>query len=144
MFTFLLLSEQGLPVRYHIHSQAQSLGLYVREENDGEYEGHCWPGSSSWIDYMNPEARKWWASKFAYDQYQGSTDSLFIWNDMNEPSVFNGPEVTMRKTAKYVHFSKQGSLTHDLVRKFFPLTQNSFVIDTTGDGNIEMFIISMV
>ena len=28
---------------------------------------------------------------------QGSTKYLFVWNDMNEPSVFNGPEITMQK-----------------------------------------------
>lgn len=30
---------------------------------------------------------------------QGSTPSLFLWNDMNEPSVFGGPEQTMPKDA---------------------------------------------
>lgn len=30
---------------------------------------------------------------------QGSTPSLFVWNDMNEPSVFDGPEQTMPKDA---------------------------------------------
>lgn len=30
---------------------------------------------------------------------QGSTPSLFVWNDMNEPSVFSGPELTMPKDA---------------------------------------------
>uniref|UniRef100_A0ABI7YRB8 Glycoside hydrolase family 31 N-terminal domain-containing protein n=1 Tax=Felis catus TaxID=9685 RepID=A0ABI7YRB8_FELCA len=29
----------------------------------------------------------------------GSTDILYIWNDMNEPSVFRGPELTMQKNA---------------------------------------------
>lgn len=29
----------------------------------------------------------------ALQVYQGSTKNLYIWNDMNEPSVFNGPEV---------------------------------------------------
>lgn len=51
---------------------------------------------------MSPDTRKWWASKFSYDSYKGSTDSLYTWNDMNEPSVFNGPEVTMKKSAVYV------------------------------------------
>ena len=32
---------------------------------------------------------------------QGSTLSLFTWNDMNEPSVFNGPEVTMHKDCRH-------------------------------------------
>jgi alpha-glucosidase (family GH31 glycosyl hydrolase) len=29
--------------------------------------------------------------------YAGSAENLFIWNDMNEPSVFTGPEITMNK-----------------------------------------------
>lgn len=31
--------------------------------------------------------------------FQGSTPSLFVWIDMNEPSVFDGPEQTMPKDA---------------------------------------------
>jgi alpha 1,3-glucosidase len=41
--------------------------------------------------------RDYWAAQFAFDKYQGSTPSLYTWNDMNEPSVFNGPEITMQK-----------------------------------------------
>ena len=28
-------------------------------------------------------------------------ENLYTWNDMNEPSVFNGPEVTMHKDAMH-------------------------------------------
>ena len=45
----------------------------------------------------SPKVRDWWASNFNPSQYKGSTDSLYTWNDMNEPSVFNGPEVSMDK-----------------------------------------------
>lgn len=82
---------------YPIHSEATSKGLYVKTKDGGDFEGHCWPGSSSWIDFTSPEARTWWATKFALHNYQGSTLDLFTWNDMNEPSVFNGPETTMHK-----------------------------------------------
>ncbi|XP_058149987.1 neutral alpha-glucosidase C isoform X2 [Dasypus novemcinctus] len=34
-----------------------------------------------------------------WTSHMGSTDILFIWNDMNEPSVFRGPEQTMQKNA---------------------------------------------
>ena len=44
-------------------------------------------GDSSWIDFFNPEVRDWWASKFALDQYKGSTPTLSVWNDMNEVRV---------------------------------------------------------
>ena len=53
----------------------------------------CPLGTSSWVDYTAPCAREWWAQQFSHDKYKGSTPSLFTWNDMNEPSVFNGPEV---------------------------------------------------
>ena len=41
--------------------------------------------------------REWWSAKFNYDQYTGTNEHVFTWNDMNEPSVFNGPEITMHK-----------------------------------------------
>ena len=53
----------------------------------------CWPGSSSYLDMLNPEVRAWWAQQFALSKYKGSTPNLYVWNDMNEPSVFTGPEV---------------------------------------------------
>jgi hypothetical protein len=53
----------------------------------------CWPGASSYLDVTNAVVRDWWADQFFLDKYQGSTQHLYIWNDMNEPSVFNGPEV---------------------------------------------------
>ncbi len=53
----------------------------------------CWPGSSSYLDVLNPEVRAWWATNFLPGGYPGATKHLYIWNDMNEPSVFNGPEV---------------------------------------------------
>lgn len=33
--------------------------------------------------------------------YPHFTDHLHVWNDMNEPSVFNGPEQSMRKALKH-------------------------------------------
>ena len=41
--------------------------------------------------------------------YEGSTKNLYIWNDMNEPSVFNGPEVgTTRSTQPTIPWSQWG------------------------------------
>lgn len=69
----------------------------MKQPSGPDYEGWCWPGQSSWVDYTNPDARKWWADKFKLDNYKHSTEALYVWNDMNEPSVFNGPEITMPK-----------------------------------------------
>lgn len=84
---------------YAVHSEATSKGLYIKDKHGGDLDGWCWPGSSSYLDFTAPHVREWWADRFSLDNYQGSTLNLFTWNDMNEPSVFNGPEVSMDKDA---------------------------------------------
>jgi alpha 1,3-glucosidase len=82
---------------YHIVDELTKKDLAIHNKDGQIYEGWCWPGSSHWIDCFNPAAIKWWISLFKYDTFKGSAKNLFIWNDMNEPSVFNGPETTMPK-----------------------------------------------
>jgi alpha-glucosidase (family GH31 glycosyl hydrolase) len=77
--------------------RAGAQGYFVKDANGGDFEGHCWPGGSSWLDYLSPTVRDYWASRFLTSNYVGSTEHLYTWNDMNEPSVFNGPEITMQK-----------------------------------------------
>lgn len=91
-------SESG----YYVHDQALAQDMYIKNKDGGVYVGHCWPGSVSYLDFLNPKVREFWADKFALDQYKGSTTNLFTWNDMNEPSVFNGPETTMQKDSKHM------------------------------------------
>eukprot|EP00271_Cylindrocystis_brebissonii_P014518 TRINITY_DN35889_c0_g1_i1.p1 TRINITY_DN35889_c0_g1~~TRINITY_DN35889_c0_g1_i1.p1 ORF type:complete len:951 (-),score=112.34 TRINITY_DN35889_c0_g1_i1:430-3234(-) len=87
---------------YALHQESTQLGYYVKDKNGNDFDGWCWPGSSSYLDMLSPKIRSWWADKFSLQNYKGSTPILHIWNDMNEPSVFNGPEVTMPKDN--VHF----------------------------------------
>jgi len=82
---------------YHIVDELKSKDLAVKNKDGNIYEGWCWPGSSHWIDAFNPLAIKWWTGLFKYDALKGFLPNTFIWNDMNEPSVFNGPETTMPK-----------------------------------------------
>ncbi|KAF9585987.1 hypothetical protein BGW38_010628 [Lunasporangiospora selenospora] len=83
---------------YKVFKEGSDLDIYIKnKDGTSDFEGWCWPGSSQWIDFYNPKARDYWASRFQYDNYEGSTGALFTWNDMNEPSVFNGPEITIPK-----------------------------------------------
>ncbi|KAJ2891410.1 putative glycoside hydrolase family 31 protein [Zalerion maritima] len=82
---------------YYITDNAKSKDLLVHNKNNDVYEGHCWPGGSHWLDAFNPAAIEWWKEQFKYDKFIGSAPNQFTWNDMNEPSVFNGPETTMPK-----------------------------------------------
>ena len=69
---------------YHIFKDAKDLDLYVKTSTGADFEGWCWPGSSQWLDYLNPKCRDYWANKFLFSAYNGSTTSLYTWNDMNE------------------------------------------------------------
>ncbi|OWK09935.1 hypothetical protein Celaphus_00006335 [Cervus elaphus hippelaphus] len=84
---------------YSVYAKAKEQGFFVKNHEGGDFEGVCWPGLSSYLDFTNPKVREWYSSLFAFSVYQGSTDILYIWNDMNEPSVFKGPEQTMQKNA---------------------------------------------
>ncbi|XP_056602114.1 neutral alpha-glucosidase AB isoform X1 [Triplophysa dalaica] len=112
---------------YKIHSEIRSKNLYVKNKDGGDYEGWCWPGNAGYPDFTNPDMRAWWSSMFAYDQYEGSMENQYIWNDMNEPSVFNGPEVTMHKDALH------GVWEHRDVHNLYGL----YVQKATADGLIQ-------
>jgi mannosyl-oligosaccharide alpha-1,3-glucosidase len=80
---------------YTVSEELKSKSLEIKNKDSNTFEGWCWPGSSNWIDAFNPAARAWWKSLFTYDKFKGTMSNVWLWNDMNEPSVFNGPEVTM-------------------------------------------------
>uniref|UniRef100_A0A665XFR7 Glucosidase, alpha; neutral AB n=1 Tax=Echeneis naucrates TaxID=173247 RepID=A0A665XFR7_ECHNA len=87
---------------YKIHNEIRSRGFYIKNKDGGDYEGWCWPGSAGYPDFTRIDMRDWWASIFIFSiSVQGSMENLYTWNDMNEPSVFNGPEVTMHKDAMH-------------------------------------------
>ncbi|XP_026789986.3 neutral alpha-glucosidase C [Pangasianodon hypophthalmus] len=76
---------------------ARDGGHFVKDKDGGVYHGTCWPGDSCYLDFTSSRTRSWYARQFSLEKYKGSTESLFVWNDMNEPSVFYGPEQTMPK-----------------------------------------------
>ena len=80
---------------YPVYQEATERGLTVRKQNGvDEYEGHCWAGSSSWLDCFNPNSWKWYQDLYLLDgkpesggwQWTESTGDIHIWNDMNEVS----------------------------------------------------------
>ncbi|CAF1002078.1 unnamed protein product [Adineta steineri] len=125
---------------YQVYADAKSRGYFVKSKDGSDYEGWCWPGSSMWLDYFNPEIYKWYSQRYSYDNYKGSTPNLFIWNDMNEPSVFNGPEVTFPKDV--VHY---GGWENRDVHNLYGMLQHMATFDgllERSNGNIRPFILT--
>ncbi|CCO30244.1 alpha 1,3-glucosidase [Rhizoctonia solani AG-1 IB] len=96
---------------YPVYTAAKELDVLVkRPDGKEEFEGWCWSGSSAWVDFFHPGSWDWWKSLYKFEKpgvqgeekaldwaWRASSEGIHIWNDMNEPSVFNGPEITMQK-----------------------------------------------
>jgi alpha-glucosidase len=75
-------------------------GNYFVKNPDGSvFQGPVWPshapqnpGPSVFPDFSNPAARKWWGQLYRGFVNDGVAG---IWNDMDEPSVFDTPSGTM-------------------------------------------------
>nr|CDS33785.1 neutral alpha glucosidase AB [Hymenolepis microstoma] len=79
-------------------SQAKEGGFYVKklgQESVTDFDGWCWPGSSYWPDFYRAEVVDWWANLLTDNKFLSSDRMFYVWNDMNEPSVFSGAEVTI-------------------------------------------------
>jgi alpha 1,3-glucosidase len=86
---------------------------------------------------MNPKVRDYWAQQFLLNKYHGSTLDLYTWNDMNEPSVFNGPEVTMHKDA--LHF---GGVEHRNSHNLYGFFHVSVI--KTRSGSVGSIIVQII
>ncbi|KAF3332501.1 putative glucan 1,3-alpha-glucosidase [Carex littledalei] len=125
---------------FFLHKEATEKGYYVKDASGRDFDGWCWPGSSSYPDMLNPEIREWWSEKFLFENYKGSTPSLYIWNDMNEPSVFNGPEVTMPRDA--VHYGDvEHREVHNAYGYYFHMASSIGVVKR-GEGKDRPFVLS--
>lgn len=71
---------------------------FVKKPDDTTYVGKVWPGPSVFPDFTRKSTRKWWGSLYTQFVHDGVSG---FWNDMNEPSVFDGPRLTMPDDVKH-------------------------------------------
>lgn len=77
---------------YGVHDSGTKLAAWVRDRAGGTYVGNVWPGACVFPDYTRAEVRRWWASLYGEFLAAGLDG---IWNDMNEPAIFNVESKTM-------------------------------------------------
>ncbi|EDT79662.1 glycoside hydrolase family 31 protein [Clostridium perfringens] len=84
-------------------------GNHFTKKLDGEmFIGAVWPGDSAFPDFSNKDCREWWKSELKKFISEHGMDG--IWNDMNEPCVFNNDHKTMLETC--LHNSDNGVIEH--------------------------------
>lgn len=119
--SLVIIIDPHLKTNYLISDEVCRRHLGINANDNATYRGHCWPGELVWIDTLNPSARAYWLLLFEYssdNEFMGKTSqNLQIWNDMNEPSVFNGPETTSPRDN--LHY---GNWEHRSIHNLFGLT----------------------
>lgn len=80
---------------YHIYESGTAGNHWVLTEDGEPFVGEVWPGACVFPDFTRPDTRNWWQGLYT-DFMATGIDG--VWNDMNEPAVFDGPDGTMPVT----------------------------------------------
>lgn len=73
-------------VDYNIYQEGVENNYFCKKLEGDIYYGEVWPGMSAFPDFFNRKVQKWWGN---LHQFYTKLGIRGIWNDMNEPSVFN-------------------------------------------------------
>lgn len=126
---------------YQIYYEAKDNGYFVKGSNRRDYFAECWPGRSGFVDFFNPGASDWFADLYKYDNYRKSHINLFIWNDMNEPSIFKVPESTFPRDC--LHYGKiENREVHNLYGHMMIQSTFKGILMRNSDQNERPFILT--
>jgi alpha-glucosidase len=71
---------------------------FVKNPDGTMYVGKVWPGPSVFPDFTREQTRTWWGTLYTPLVQDGVAG---FWNDMNEPSVFESPTLTMPEDVQH-------------------------------------------
>ncbi|MEL6739548.1 MAG: TIM-barrel domain-containing protein [Planctomycetota bacterium] len=93
--------DPGIKVdpEYAAYQSGTASDVWVRNAEGEVFVGEVWPGDCVFPDFTSERVRGWWADLVADFVEDIKADGL--WNDMNEPSVFDRPTKTMPLDARH-------------------------------------------
>ena len=89
-FRCVTIIDPGVKVdpAYPVYQTGVEQHMFIRSANGDLFSGYVWPDDSVFADYTRAEVRNWWGN-LHQDLLSYGVDG--IWNDMNEPTVFDAP-----------------------------------------------------
>ncbi len=72
--------------KYAIYRQGVGRNLFCKTARGEVFIETVWPGLSAFPDFLKSETRQWWKDNLKFYTDSGIAG---IWNDMNEPAMFN-------------------------------------------------------
>jgi alpha-glucosidase len=120
---------------------------FCRTQEGEVFEGSVWPGPCHFPDFTRPATRQWWKGQIRKLTEAGVAG---IWNDMNEPSVFDTEQATMppevmhdyegqtapHAKAHNVYGMQMARATYEGIRQWLP-EQRPLVITRSGYSGLQ-------
>ncbi len=87
-FKTIVIIDPGIKIdpTYSVYKEGLESDYFCRRADGPLMKGSVWPGLCNFPDYTRPEVREWWAGLFKGLIQEDGVKG--VWNDMNEPAVF--------------------------------------------------------
>lgn len=86
-FKLVVIIDPGIKVDpdYFVYQEGIKNEYFCKRADGALMEGDVWPGKCVFPDFTDPKVREWWSALFKGLVNAGVRG---VWNDMNEPAVF--------------------------------------------------------
>jgi alpha-glucosidase len=110
--------------KYSVYRQGIGRNLFCKTAKGEVFIEKVWPGLSAFPDFLSEETRHWWKDNLKFYTDNGIAG---IWNDMNEPAMFNSqrplpePLVEMPEENQqlFLQRDEKGAVGHFEVRNLY-------------------------
>jgi len=104
-----------LDPEYRVFKEGADKGFYCVKADGGPFVGPVWPGMSVFPDFTEDQVSEWWGDLHRFYTDMGIEG---IWNDMNEPAVFNE---TKTMDVDTLHGNNGSPVTHGEIHNLYGL-----------------------
>lgn len=151
-FKTVVIIDPGIKIdkKYSVYKEGLANDYFCRRADGPYIRGKVWPGDCVFPDYTNPKVRHWWAGLFS--GLIKNDGICGVWNDMNEPALFEVPNKTFpddvrhqydghwcsHRKAHNVYGMQMARATYEGVKQFcYP--RRPFVITRSGYSGVQRY-----
>jgi len=150
-FKTVVILDPGIKIDddYSVYQEGIEGDFFCKLEDGTPFQGNVWPGPCHFPDFTKPDTRAWWKGQVKKLVEAGVSG---IWNDMNEPSVFETENTTMpaevihdyegepvpHAQAHNVYGMQMARATYEGLKKWRP-NHRPFVITRSGYSGLQRY-----
>jgi alpha-glucosidase len=105
-FRSVAILDPGIATDSELAAEGVARELFVKAADGTLAVGKVWPGPCHFPDFTSRAARAWWSEHVRAFLQRTELDGL--WNDMNEPSVMDGPNKTLPEDCRHAGVDGSG------------------------------------